>query len=121
MYFLYLTKKISDTDYIIEGIHNDPFGENGMGKTEEELKSYGFIVESLPLANDTKWTSPVLHINPQTYELWYTYEEMNYGRDLQIENLKQENTQLKEQLALQDSAILDLADIVSRLSSGGVV
>ncbi|UAT29493.1 hypothetical protein K7T73_12875 [Bacillus badius] len=105
MIYLYMAEKVTDTDYIINGIHNFPFDEvHGLGKSEDELKAKGYLVEELPMPNQTYGKKPVLHINPNTKELWYTYEDT--PQEKKIAEIEQKSVEL-------EAALMELTMLVA--------
>lgn len=110
MTYLYSLKKISDTDYIVEGIHNMPLDPvNGLGKTKTELEKEGVFIDTLPAPDaPKKGIDNRLHVNPKTKEVWYEQFEVPLSNDDEI-------SQLKKQQALMQSAIDDM------LMTGGVL
>lgn len=122
MIYLFNTSKVSDTDVIIRSYHFEP---SQLGKTNEELEKTGYLVDSLP---DTPYYPigyhAVLHINPNTRELWYTQEEIPTPFSDEIQNQKKQLAQAllaNAQLA-QDNALLKKqnADIMLRLAKNNI-
>ncbi len=62
------TEKVTDTDHVVVVIgYND-------GLLDAEALSKAIIVESVPPAEHKIGKNSTLHINPETKEMWYTYE-----------------------------------------------
>jgi hypothetical protein len=103
MIYLYDLQKITDTDYIVGGQHNVPFHPvYGLGKTKEQLEADGGIfVNELPQRDHIPGKVPVLHINPQTKELWYEYVDEKTP-------LTDDVNALKNQIQLMQQALDDL-------------
>lgn len=103
MIYLYDLQKVTDTDYIVGGQHFMPFDEqHGLGKTKEQLEAEGGIfVDSLPQKEHIEGKAPILHINPQTKEMWYEYQDVRNPFTEEIDILKQ-------QIALMQQALEEL-------------
>ncbi|PIC05481.1 hypothetical protein CS060_04175 [Anoxybacillus flavithermus] len=55
-------------------IHCIPFDEeHGLGKTEEELRQIGALVEDIPEPEQVEGKTPVMYYNPQTNSVYYEY------------------------------------------------
>ena len=55
--------------------HMKPFDEKfGLNKTQEELEIEGLLVNELPEPEEQEGKISTLHINPQTKEMWYEYQ-----------------------------------------------
>lgn len=79
-------------------IHYMPFDEKeGLNKTKEELEIEGFLVESIPEA-EINGKNAILHINPETKELWYEYQEDPPTQLEQIKTLRQQQEATNEAL-----------------------
>ncbi|PIJ99965.1 hypothetical protein [Lysinibacillus sphaericus] len=112
----------------------DPMNPNGtivqriaydtMGWTEEDLRS-GIVVDSIP-EPENNGKIATLHINKDTKEIWYEYEEAPKS---EIEVLRDENRDLKIALgesveAQQQDKIenqLAIAELVETLTTKGVL
>ncbi|MEE3805468.1 hypothetical protein V2H29_00730 [Lysinibacillus fusiformis] len=94
------------------------------GWTEEDLRD-GIVVDSIPEPENSGKLS-MLHINKDTKEMWYEYEEVPKS---EIEILRDENRDLK--LALAESVEaqqqgkienqLAIAELVETLTTKGVL
>jgi hypothetical protein len=73
--------------------HYQPFHErNGLNKTEEELKSTGYLVESIPPPDSTDTSKlPILKFNPDTSEFYYSYVTRPLTQEEKIDNIEVEN------------------------------
>lgn len=79
--------------------HHRPFDpEIGLGKTQEELKETGLLVENLPEFLTQEGKIPVLCLNFETNELFYDYVERDLTTDEELKSVK-------DRLALSESAI----------------
>lgn len=55
-------------------VHNMPFDEvNGLGKTEEELRQIGALVDEIPEPEQIEGKIAVMYYNPQTNSVYYEY------------------------------------------------
>lgn len=80
MIYLYSLKKISDADYIVEGV----------------------FIDTLPASEaPKKGIDYRLHVNLKTKEMWYDQFEVALSKEDEI-------VQLKEQYAMMQTAIEDL-------------
>ncbi|MBY0596066.1 hypothetical protein [Bacillus bingmayongensis] len=108
MIFVRLT---SDGD--IESIHYMPFDERyGLGKTEEELRIEGILVEALPAKEELKGKEAVLKYDP-VKGFYYEYV------DIPLSPEQQELDELKRNQELMQQALDELI-ITNSTPEGGV-
>jgi hypothetical protein len=55
-------------------VHNMPFDEEyGLGKTEDELRQIGALVDEIPEPEQIEGKMAVMYYNPQTNRVYYEY------------------------------------------------
>ena len=55
-------------------VHNKPFDKvHGLGKTEEELRQIGALVDEIPEPEQIEGKIAVMYYNPQTNSFYYEY------------------------------------------------
>jgi hypothetical protein len=64
-----------------------------------EQKQGGIEVYSIPDPVYQDGKTPILYINPETFELWYEYVDRPLTQEEEIKNLKQQNAQIMLMLA----------------------
>jgi len=76
MKFLGDLVKVAEGKYRVGLIHNMPFDPvHGLGKSEEELRQIGVLVEDLPQPEIREGKIAVLYCNPATNTVYYEYED----------------------------------------------
>ncbi|MFO7153926.1 MAG: hypothetical protein DIU64_003055 [Caldicoprobacter oshimai] len=71
-------------------IHYMPFHPKyGLGKTEEELKQTGVLIDSIPEPEVREDKIPVLYYNPNTNSVYYEYEDSPLTEQERIAMLEQ--------------------------------
>ncbi|KZE41140.1 hypothetical protein AV540_25685 [Brevibacillus parabrevis] len=105
---------VTDVKAVINFQHFMPFDKHhGLGKTEEELKTTGALVDSIPepLYQDGK--QPVLYINPKTKELLYEYADIPSPEEDRITQLEKETTEIKKANLDTQDAVLQIYEMVT--------
>lgn len=85
-------------------IHNMPFDEfNGLGKSENELKKIGALVEEIPEPEEIEGKVPVMYYNPQANSIYYEYIDRPLTPE---EELRQR--ELQQRIELMQQVLDDL-------------
>lgn len=108
----------------IEFIHHMPFDvKHGLGKTEDELRLEGILVDSIPEPVEQEGKAAVLKVNTDTQELFYEYEDLQPTAEDEVMQLKRENATLQSAVseitmyvAEQDAKIEQQNQAISELS-----
>lgn len=91
-------------------IHNLPFDEvYGLGKTAEELKQTGILVESLPEAQPQEGQDAFLKYS-ETEGLYYEYVDRPPSPEEELDAIRDENAELMFRSAMQEMDIVSLKD-----------
>ncbi|GKV70295.1 hypothetical protein NCCP2716_27930 [Sporosarcina sp. NCCP-2716] len=99
IYLKHINGKVAFTHFM-------PFDEKeGLGKSEEELKKEGILVESIPEPEQREGFASILNVNPEDNSLFYTYEEVPMSQE---EQYKAEIDGLKVSQLQQDEILMDL-------------
>lgn len=107
MIFVKLGQEVSPGKYTIELIHYCPFDEeHGLGKTEEELRTMGELVEEIPEPEIIKGKVPNLIFDKTAGRLYYEYYDEMPKPKTEIEVLQEENAELKSRLESVEEALL---------------
>ncbi|MCX8045745.1 MAG: hypothetical protein N3A70_02540 [Anoxybacillus gonensis] len=70
-------------------IHNMPFDkEHGLGKSEEELKQIGALVEYIPEPEQVAGKNPVMYYDKETNSVYYEYVSRPLTQEERIELLQ---------------------------------
>lgn len=113
MYYLYNLKEVTPTNYIVGGVHYKPFDEeDGLGKTAEQLRENGILVDTIPQGNGSgQFKLEEMHVNPLTKDIWYEYLD----KDLTQEELFQ---QANQKVSVLEKTV---ADLEFQLMMGGIL
>ncbi|MGG7163799.1 hypothetical protein [Clostridium ihumii] len=90
-------------------IHYCPFDkDNGLNKTEKELKEDGILIEYLPEAENKEGFYSEIRVNKETKEVFYIYNKIKKEGDLlTAEQLKIKN--LENRIELMQKALDELS------------
>lgn len=94
-------------------VHYCPFDEeNGLNKTKEQLEAEGVLVEQIPEAEQREGFYPELRVNKETKEVFYEYIKIEV-QPIQMTEEQKQLKELKDKIAEQDQAILELTSLVT--------
>lgn len=96
------TEKITDSNHMVIVIGYDE------GVLDDEALSKAIIVESVPTAERKFGKNSILHVNPVTKELWYTYEDRPLTTEEELAQLRTKNESLEQRLNAACAALDDI-------------
>ncbi|QSB48759.1 hypothetical protein [Parageobacillus toebii] len=98
-----------DENGLVKFTHYKPFDEkDGLGKTEEELRQTGYLVESIPEQENIPNKVPVLKFDKNSEEFYYEYVDRPLTTEEKLELMEQENQGLKNRIEIMQQALDDL-------------
>lgn len=88
--------KIDNETQQVTFVHLAPFDALvGLGKSSDELKNEGLLVESLPKPVHIEGKTAVLKVDPQSHELYFDYVDTHVEEN-ELEKIKQKQDLMQQ-------------------------